>query len=38
MGVFGPEEKIGLEKGVMLVESIRRALEGLGDEDVDMDT
>jgi hypothetical protein len=36
VGVFSPEEKIGLEKGMMLVDSIRRALEGLGDVDVDV--
>jgi hypothetical protein len=34
VGVFGPEEMIGLEEGVMLVESIRWELEGLGDMDV----
>lgn len=34
MGVFGPEEMLGLEEGVMLVESIRRELDGLEDVDV----
>jgi hypothetical protein len=36
VGVFSPEGKIGLEEGMMLVESIRRALEGLEDVDVDV--